>query len=413
MRVFLRGFALFLLCAVVVTLLVPVNAQVAEPYDPVKEGIVSDYYPIDREQNFITGITPGTPVEKLLNTCAPAGLTVSSQTVATGMTLSAEGVAPLTAVVTGDLNGDGAISITDMLLVKSALLGQELTPAAAVAGDMNFDENVTITDFLKVKAYILGIGGVEIPAAQSELVLRMPGDTLSWPVDGATAYRSGDQTLLTVDESGTVTILEREGSAFVYALDEEGTVLDRQLITVLSQPLTVSLGREEAYLLMGQTMTLTATVTHPVSAQIHWESSDETVVTVENGLLTAGQMGTATVAAVLENGSRAEVLVTVVPPTEDIAIERKLYKVKPGATKELVLELTPADSEEEIIWTTSDPTIATVDENGVVTGHDYGTVTITATCTLREKHLRISEESFTKMRQSSYAYLEALTLKQK
>lgn len=380
MRLFLRGFALFLLCAVVVTLLVPANAQIAEPYDPAKEGIASNYYPIDRENNFITGITPGTSAEKLLNTCAPGGLTLSSETVATGMTLSAEGVTPLTAVVTGDLNGDGGISISDMLLVKSALLGQELSAAAAVAGDMNFDGNVTITDFLKVKAYVLGIGGVEMPAPQSELLLLMPGDILAWPVEGAVAYRSGDQTLLTVDESGTVTVLEREGSAFVYALDEEGAVLDRQLITVLSQPLTVSLAREEAHLLMGQTMTLTATVSHPVSAQISWESSDETVVTVENGVLTAGQSGTAIVAAMLENGSRAEVTVTVVPPTEAIAIERKLHKIKPGATKSLVLHLTPADSEEEIIWTTSDPTIATVDENGVVTGHDYGTVTITATC---------------------------------
>ena len=61
----------------------------------------------------------------------------------------------LTVIVTGDLNGDASVTISDMLMVKSSVLGESLSKAAAAAGDLNGDGSVTITDFLKVKSYLL------------------------------------------------------------------------------------------------------------------------------------------------------------------------------------------------------------------------------------------------------------------
>ena len=62
----------------------------------------------------------------------------------------------LTIVVTGDTNGDGSISITDMLTVKSHVLEKTaLSGAAAKAADTNGDGDVSITDFLQVKFHIL------------------------------------------------------------------------------------------------------------------------------------------------------------------------------------------------------------------------------------------------------------------
>jgi len=71
--------------------------------------------------------------------------------------------------------------------------------------------------------------------------------------------------------------------------------------------------------------------------------------------------------------------VKVVPPIASLEIEKSLYKVKPGDTKKLLLVTDPADTQEEFVWQSSDPAIATVSNDGTVTGVDYGTVTVTVT----------------------------------
>lgn len=60
-------------------------------------------------------------------------------------------------VVTGDVNGDGEISITDMVSVKAHVLQKTtLKDAFVLAADTNQDSNVSITDFVQIKAHVLG-----------------------------------------------------------------------------------------------------------------------------------------------------------------------------------------------------------------------------------------------------------------
>ena len=63
----------------------------------------------------------------------------------------------VTVVVTGDTNGDGGITITDMIAVKAHVLKKStLSGAAAKAADTNGDNGISITDFIQIKADILG-----------------------------------------------------------------------------------------------------------------------------------------------------------------------------------------------------------------------------------------------------------------
>ena len=86
--------------------------------------------------------------------------------VGTGMTVDIvdgdEVNASYTIIVTGDTNGDGNITISDMLAIKAHVLGKtELSGAYAVAADTNGDGAITITDFLQLKAQLLGKGDIE------------------------------------------------------------------------------------------------------------------------------------------------------------------------------------------------------------------------------------------------------------
>ena len=59
-------------------------------------------------------------------------------------------------VLYGDINGDGKISITDMLALKSHLLNKEqLTGCYADAANINGDSGISITDFIKIKSHLL------------------------------------------------------------------------------------------------------------------------------------------------------------------------------------------------------------------------------------------------------------------
>ena len=61
----------------------------------------------------------------------------------------------------GDANGDGKISISDLLVIKSHIMDKKfLSQDFIIVADMNGDGNVTITDFLCVKDIILGKGSI-------------------------------------------------------------------------------------------------------------------------------------------------------------------------------------------------------------------------------------------------------------
>lgn len=290
----------------------------------------------------------------------------------------------LTVIVTGDLNGDGNVTITDMLMIKSAILGEQLSDTAAAAADINYDGKITITDFLKVKSCLLGLEEVTSgrpagTAPADPLILMTPDSSESWSVPGAVTYATDDNTVAMIDEKGCITTGTQEGSTFVYALVEQGSVLSRSIVTVVSEKLTVSLGAASHRLINGQKLTLSARFNHPVIVPIHWSSSDSSVATVDDsGNVTAKGLGTATIVAALPNGSTAQATVTVVPPITSITFDKALYKVKPGASRTLGILLAPADTGEELIWSSSNTSIATVNADGTVTGVSKGTATITA-----------------------------------
>ena len=128
--------------------------------------ISTDIYRI--KDGFLRGIALGTSVTDLQKNLVPSdfivihkGTSTSTKVVGTGMTVeySVDGqqIQTLTVVVTGDVNGDGKCSISDLVQINSHLLGrQNLSGVFLQAADINGDGKCTISDLVQINSHLLG-----------------------------------------------------------------------------------------------------------------------------------------------------------------------------------------------------------------------------------------------------------------
>ncbi len=138
---------------------------------------------------------------------------------------------------------------------------------------------------------------------------------------------------------------------------------------------------------VGGTVQLTATPKDasgsPLSGRVvTWASSDAAVATVnESGLVTAVELGSATITATSE-GQGGTATVTVVVPIAVVEVTPASASVQEGAAVQLTATLKDAAgnilSGRVVTWSSDTAAVATVDGNGLVTGVRAGSVTITA-----------------------------------
>ena len=148
----------------------------------------------------------------------------------------------------------------------------------------------------------------------------------------------------------------------------------------------ITLDKNNISIKVSETTTLNITVLpeNTTNKEVVWTSSDESVATVENGVVTAHKVGVATITATTTDGTNlsatCEVIVT---PTvaENIALDKTSVSLEINKTVALNITILPeTTTNKEVVWTSSDESVATV-ENGVVTAHKAGVATITATTT--------------------------------
>lgn len=131
---------------------------------------------------------------------------------------------------------------------------------------------------------------------------------------------------------------------------------------------------------VGDTHELSVTLV-PSSADVKyvtWTSSDESVATIENGVIKANSPGIAKITASVNGmSSTCSVRVKEISVTK-VSLDITSKQITAGETFTLHATVTPSNATyADVTWTSSDEDIATV-ENGVVTGKAQGTVTITA-----------------------------------
>lgn len=210
-------------------------------------------------------------------------------------------------------------------------------------------------------------------------------------------WESSDEEVVTVDENGVVTVVGK-GEATITVTVDGKTATVPVSVTV---PLTsITVDKTEVEVFKGDVAKVVVTA-NPEGAK--WTTLDAsfrsgnefaTVKSVEDGVeITGLAAGEAQIAIVANKGTTDELvkLVDIVVKENkvtdfEITVEDDIT-IKRGETNQLgtayeteIPETEHATTDDTTVtWSSSDETIATVDENGLVTGHKEGDVTITAT----------------------------------
>ncbi len=129
-------------------------------------------------------------------------------------------------------------------------------------------------------------------------------------------------------------------------------------------------------------------VVYPAEAiqDVVWQSQNTEICTVdENGLIRGIAAGRTAVEAIPKD--RASLIsicyVTVLPAADSVWINRNSYNMLPGDQEVLRAKVKPSTAVQTIRWDSSDATVATVSDAGVVTALKQGQTTITATSVAR------------------------------
>ena len=203
------------------------------------------------------------------------------------------------------------------------------------------------------------------------------------------SWSSSDVSVASVNQNGLVTAI-KAGITTITVTTEDGNKTASCAVTVKERVYPVngiSLDNTTLSLTEGNSQTLTATITptNATNKNVSWSSSDASVASVnQNGLVTAIKAGIATITVTTEDGNKtASCAVTVkerVYPVNGISLDNPTLTLTEGDSQTLTATITPTNAtNKNVSWSSSDASVASVNQEGLVTAIKAGIATISVT----------------------------------
>ena len=194
-------------------------------------------------------------------------------------------------------------------------------------------------------------------------------------------WETSNESIATV-EDGVVTLIS-DGTATITVTSQDGGFSDTCEVMTRIPVTSVTLSSESETMIHHDTLSLTATVL-PEGASypdVTWSTSDGTVATVsQSGLVTAVGVGGATITATADGVSKTCIITVDPKHVTSVTISSESETMIHHDTLSLTATVLPEDaSYPDVTWSTSDGTVATVTQSGLVTAIGVGDATITAT----------------------------------
>ena len=237
---------------------------------------------------------------------------------------------------------------------------------------------VDSTDFSTVQTVELFPQQLTIPKGYNGKLLGTVFPDVSVP---GLIWSSSAPGIASVDETGTVSALSK-GTAVISLTvgDKTATASVECYVPVESFSFP-----EEEWILAKSSLSLMPKDYYPADADpvFSWASSDETIATVDqSGLVTAKKPGDVQITITSDTGIQKSCIVHLCYPVTDISFDADTLVIPAQTQTLLVTHVTMRDQHCDnhlVQFSSSDETVATIDENGMITPLKTGMVTFTAT----------------------------------
>lgn len=198
---------------------------------------------------------------------------------------------------------------------------------------------------------------------------------------GVISYISSHPKNVAVDSNGIVTIKKAGLGTAEITLTSDNGLTETVVVNVCPAPTKVTLAEKSIVLGVGEEYQIEPIINENAVASFTFTSASKKVASVDaDGYVTALSEGASTITVKTHNGKKATVKIKVVDPYKpDKVVLSYDGTVELPLGVELLLEadILPDTAESTLAWKSSNPRIATVDEEGIVTPVKTGTATIT------------------------------------
>ncbi|WFO16753.1 Ig-like domain-containing protein [Cellulophaga baltica 4] len=340
------------------------------------------------------GFTATSTITVQAATVAVTGITVAPTaiTITNGSTTTlTETITPANATnqnVTWTSSDDAIASVSATGVVTGNAIG---TSTITVTTE---DGGFTATSTITVQAATFAVTGITVDPTVITIT-NGSTTTLTETIAPANAtnqtvtWSSDNTSVATVNTSGVVTGVGT-GEAKITVTTQDGGFTATSLVTVEAASIAVTgitIDPTSITIINGSTTTLVETInpSNATNQNVIWSSSDNAIATVNaTGLVTGVGVGSAIITITTEDGNFfANSLVTVdsAPVSvTSVSLNPTSITITEGNTTILNETILPANAtNKDVIWSSGDITVATVDASGVVTGIGAGNTMITVT----------------------------------
>ena len=195
------------------------------------------------------------------------------------------------------------------------------------------------------------------------------------------AYKSSNTSVATVDAKGVVTALKAGTATITATTFNKKKATCKVTVKNTKEPKSLELNATAISVGVKEKFTLVPEITDGTTTTFTFTSANKKIATVsKKGVVTGVKAGSTTVTVKTANGLKATCKVTVTKASSATNVTVTLTPAKlplfVGASAQLTAKLEGGTS--LITWTSSDPAVASVDQNGMVTAYRVGTATIKA-----------------------------------
>lgn len=283
---------------------------------------------------------------------------------------------------------ESIVSVSEDGLIKGIKEGSAVITAESVSSpDKKAEINITVIKNISANSINLNKDSITLALSGENSFALVATVTPEDATNKTIVWTSSDESVATVSNDGVVNAVAI-GDATISATIE-GTNLSASCnVSVINEsvPLTGIYGRDflDIWFEDEEKLTFTPIPENATNPDLYWYSEDDSIVTIDSdGLIKGLKEGKANIivkSRTYEDISKTVEITVEYLPLEAISIEESEVSLSIGEEKTLNVTYSPDEVgiNRTIRWESSDESIATVDQNGVVKGIKGGSVTITA-----------------------------------